>query len=93
MREETIIEKNVSLPMVRRLAMEAGFSRMRVVPLRSSAGYVFDYAATPDDALPLRQMWDDTLRHAMRPARSCGKTWAAPRCRGTSLPEKKFRSR
>ena len=64
MREETIIEKNVSLPRVRRLAMEAGFSRMRVVPLRSSAGYVFDYAATPDDALPLRQMWDDTLRHS-----------------------------
>ena len=63
MREESIIEKNVSLPMVRRLAMEAGFSRMRVVPLRSSAGYVFEYAATSDDVSRLRQMWDDTLRH------------------------------
>ena len=35
MREERIVEKSVSLPLVRRLAMEAGFSRMRVVPLRS----------------------------------------------------------
>jgi hypothetical protein len=62
MREESVIEKNVSLPLVRRLAMEAGFSRMRVVPLRSSAAYVFDYAATSADVFPLRRMWDDTLR-------------------------------
>jgi SAM-dependent methyltransferase len=62
MREECVIEKSVSLPVVRRLAMEAGFSRMRVVPLRSSAAYVFDYAATPADDLPLRQMWDESLR-------------------------------
>ena len=62
MREESVIEKSVSLPAIRRLAMEAGFSRMRVVPLRSSAAYVFDYAATPADGVPLRQMWDETLR-------------------------------
>ncbi len=63
MREESVIEKSVSLPVIRRLAMEAGFSRMRVVPLRSSAAYVFDYAATPHkDDEPLRQMWDETLR-------------------------------
>jgi hypothetical protein len=62
MREERVIEKSVSLPVIRRLAMEAGFSRMRVVPLRSPAAYAFDYAATPADSVPLRQMWDETLR-------------------------------
>jgi len=62
MREETVIEKGVSLPVIRRLAMEAGFSRMRVVPLLSSAAYVFEYAATPADGLPLRHMWDETVR-------------------------------
>jgi SAM-dependent methyltransferase len=62
MREEGVIEKGVSLPAVHRLAMAAGFSRMRVVPLRSSAAYVFDYSATPADGLPLRHMWDETLR-------------------------------
>jgi SAM-dependent methyltransferase len=62
MREERVIEKSVSLPAIRRLAMEAGFSRMRVVPLLSSAAYVFDYAAAPDDGVALRQMWDETLR-------------------------------
>ena len=35
---------------------------MRVVPLRSPAAYAFDYAATRADGLPLRQMWDETLR-------------------------------
>jgi SAM-dependent methyltransferase len=62
MREESVIEKNVSLPLIRRLAMEAGFKRMRAVPLRSSAAYVFEYAATPADGLSLRQMWDETVR-------------------------------
>jgi SAM-dependent methyltransferase len=62
MREESVIEKSVSLPVIRRLAMEAGFSRMRVVPLRSSAAYVFDYAAAPADGAPLQQMWAETLR-------------------------------
>jgi hypothetical protein len=64
MREETVVEKPVSLPHVRRLAVESGFTRMRVVPLRSSAAYVFDYAATEADGPSLRQMWDDTLRHS-----------------------------
>lgn len=62
MREEGVIEKNVSLPLVRRLAMEAGFSRMRVVPLRSAATYTFEYAGTVADGEPLRTMWDETLR-------------------------------
>jgi len=62
MREESVIEKSVSLPVIRRLAMDAGFSRMRVVPLLSSAAYVFEYAATPGDSQPLRHMWDETLR-------------------------------
>ena len=62
MREEAIIEKSVSLPLVRRLALEAGFRRMRVVPLRSSAAYVFDYAAAAADAGRLRQMWEESLR-------------------------------
>jgi SAM-dependent methyltransferase len=61
MREDSVVEKAVSLPLIRRLAFEAGFSRMRVVPLRSAAAYVLEYAASADDA-PLRQMWDDTLR-------------------------------
>lgn len=62
MREESVVEKAVSLPLIRRLAIEAGFSRMRVVPLRSSAAYVFEYAAAPGDGLALQQMWDETLR-------------------------------
>lgn len=62
MREESVVEKAVSLPLIRRLAIEAGFSRMRVVPLRSSAAYVFEYAAAPADGLALQQMWDETLR-------------------------------
>ena len=66
MREETVIEKAVSLPLIHRLATEAGFSRMRVVPLRSPADYVFDYTATDADAPALRQMWDDTLKHSPR---------------------------
>jgi SAM-dependent methyltransferase len=62
MREESVIEKNVSLPLIRRLAMEAGFSRMRVVPLRSAATYAFEYGATRADGEPLRAMWDETLQ-------------------------------
>jgi len=52
----------VSLPLIRRFAMEIGFTRMRVVPLRSSAAYVFDYAGTPADELRIKQLWDETLR-------------------------------
>ena len=66
MREETVIEKSVSLPAVRRLAVEAGFSRMRVVPLRSSDTYAFDYTGAAGDAAPLQQMWEDTLRHSTK---------------------------
>ena len=62
MREESVLEKGVSLPHVRRLAMEAGFTRMKVVPLRSSATYVFEYGAASADSVRLQQMWDETLR-------------------------------
>ena len=65
MREENIIEKPVSLPHIRRLALEAGFTRMTVVPLRSSSTYAFDYIA-PNDGERLRQMWEDTLFHSAR---------------------------
>jgi hypothetical protein len=51
----------MSLPLVRRLAMDAGFSRMRVVPLRSSGAYAFDYTASPADGAALDRMWNDTL--------------------------------
>src|SRR5260221_604881 len=47
MREDGVVEKSVSLPLIHRLAMDAGFSRMRVIPLRSPAAYAFDYGATP----------------------------------------------
>lgn len=66
MREETIIEKPVSLPHVRRLAFGAGFTRMTVVPLRSANTYVFEYAAGAPDGDRLRQLWEDTLRHSPR---------------------------
>jgi hypothetical protein len=62
MLEEGILEKNVSLPLIRRLAMDAGFKRMKVVPLRSSGAYVFEYAASSSDGTALRQMWDETVR-------------------------------
>jgi SAM-dependent methyltransferase len=63
MREERVLEKSVSLPVIRRLALEAGFTRMRVLPLRSSDTYAFDYTASDADRRALEQMWDDTLRH------------------------------
>lgn len=62
MREESVVEKAVSLPLIRRLAMEAGFTRMKVVPLRSSAAYVFEYACAATDGANLQHMWDETLR-------------------------------
>src|SRR6185503_6185918 len=64
MREESVIEKGVSLAGIHRLALAAGFSRMRVVPLRSTAAYVLDFAAGPADGPRLRQMWDETLSHS-----------------------------
>jgi SAM-dependent methyltransferase len=63
MREERVLEKSVSLPLIHRLAMEAGFTRMRVIPLRSSETYAFEYGASASDSAALRRMWDDTLRH------------------------------
>jgi hypothetical protein len=59
-----VVEKAVSLPLVRRLALEAGFTRMRVVPLRSSGSYAFDYHAGAADGPALRQMWEETMRHS-----------------------------
>ncbi|HET7216531.1 MAG TPA: class I SAM-dependent methyltransferase [Vicinamibacterales bacterium] len=64
MREERVLEKSVSLPVIRRLAMDAGFTRMRVIPLRSSETYAFDYTASDEDRQALEQMWEDTLRHS-----------------------------
>jgi SAM-dependent methyltransferase len=66
MREEGILEKNVSLPALRQLAFAAGFTHVRVVPLRSPTDYVFDYTATGADTRALEQMWSDTLRHGPR---------------------------
>lgn len=60
--EEGVLEKGVSLPLIRRLAREAGFSRMRVIPLRAPATYVLEYEAGRADETRLDKMWDDTLR-------------------------------
>lgn len=65
MREEGIIEKPVSLPHIRHLALQVGFTRMTVVPLRSPSTYAFEYMGGPNPDR-LQQMWDDTLRHAPR---------------------------
>ena len=64
MREERVLEKSVPLPLIRRLAVDAGFTRMRVIPLRSPDTYAFDYAASEEDRRALDQMWEDTLRHS-----------------------------
>ena len=64
MREETVLEKAVSLPLIRTLAMDAGFTRMRVSPLRSSSTYAFDYQAGHPDAAALDEIWSDTLKHS-----------------------------
>lgn len=66
MREEGILEKNVSLPALHQLAFAAGFTQVRVIPLRSPTDYVFDYTATAADTHALDQMWVDTLRHGPR---------------------------
>jgi ubiquinone/menaquinone biosynthesis C-methylase UbiE len=65
-REEQVIEKSVSLPHVRRLAIDAGFTRMTVVPLRGAVTYAFDYSAGPRDGAALDQLWKDTLLHSPR---------------------------
>jgi SAM-dependent methyltransferase len=66
MREEGILEKSVSLPLVHRLAREAGFTKMKVVPLRSAADYVMEYSSASPGRLRLQEMWNDTLRHSAR---------------------------
>ena len=66
MREESVVEKPVWLPHVHRLALEAGFTRMTVVPLRAAATYTLSYTATPQDREKLVAMWDDTLKHSPR---------------------------
>lgn len=64
MREETIIEKSVSLPAIHRLARAAGFARMTIVPLRSARAYALEYHATRDDVRALEGLWQDTLQRA-----------------------------
>lgn len=64
MREQGVLEKSVSLPLIHRFAREAGFSRMMVIPLQGSPFYLFEYTATPDDLEVLRQMWEETLRRS-----------------------------
>ena len=66
MREESIIEKSVALPYIRRLAFEVGFTKMTVVPLRSTATYAFDYRADQCDEQTLDRIWHDTLLHSPR---------------------------
>jgi SAM-dependent methyltransferase len=64
MREEQVIEKSVGLPLIRHLAARVGFTRMRVVPLRASGTYAFDYEASVTDDQALRDMWAETLQHS-----------------------------
>jgi len=64
MREEQVLEKSVSLPHVRRLATDIGFTRMRVIPLRASGAYTFDFTGSTEDGTVVGRLWDDTLRHA-----------------------------
>jgi ubiquinone/menaquinone biosynthesis C-methylase UbiE len=66
MREEGILEKSVPLPLIHRLAREAGFTKMKVVPLRSAADYVMEYSSASPGRLRLQEMWNDTLRHSAR---------------------------
>jgi SAM-dependent methyltransferase len=72
MREESIIEKPVSLAHIRRLAQAVGFTRMSIVPLRSPRTYTMPFTASVQDGAELQRVWDDTLRHAPREhARFC----------------------
>jgi SAM-dependent methyltransferase len=64
MREEQVMEKSVSLPLIRHLAAKAGFSRMRVVPLRASSTYAIDYDGSPETSRLLDGKWTETIRHA-----------------------------
>jgi ubiquinone/menaquinone biosynthesis C-methylase UbiE len=72
MREESIIEKSISLAHIRRIAHAVGFTRMSIVPLRSSRTYTMPYTASIEDGAELQRLWGDTLRHAPREhARFC----------------------
>jgi len=64
MREEAVVEKSVSLPLVRHLAERAGFTRMRIMPLRASATYAVDYDASPSTGRMLDDKWTETIRHS-----------------------------
>jgi SAM-dependent methyltransferase len=64
MREEQVMEKSVSLPLIRQLAARAGFTRMRVVPLRASATYAIDYDASPESSGAFDDKWKETIRHS-----------------------------
>ena len=86
MREESIIEKSVSLPYIRRLAFEVGFTKMTVVPLRSSGTYAFDYRADPGDDQTLASMWHDTLLHSPRERARFALLKGGERLRDTLLP-------
>ncbi|MBN1484252.1 MAG: class I SAM-dependent methyltransferase [Chloroflexia bacterium] len=66
MRELGVLEKSVPLALIHRLAQEAGFARMKVIPLRALSSYVFQYTATPADQGVLEQMWEQTLRFGPR---------------------------
>jgi SAM-dependent methyltransferase len=64
MREEEVVEKSVSLPLVRHLAERAGFTRMRIVPLRAAGTYAVDYDASPGTIGLLDDKWAETIRHS-----------------------------
>ncbi|HKW00522.1 MAG TPA: class I SAM-dependent methyltransferase [Vicinamibacterales bacterium] len=66
MREEGVLEKSVSLPAVRRLALASGFSKMQIIPLRSPECYVCDYDATDAADAAIDTLWQDTLRHSQK---------------------------
>ena len=84
MREEQVMEKSVSLPLIRHLAGQAGFTRMRVVPLRASATYAIDYDASPDGQRRVqRHKWAETLRHLAGRAREAPRSTRATRRRTT----------
>ena len=61
MREEGVLEKNVPLPLIYKLAGRIGFSGMIVVPLVQPDTYAFRYSVSRADYRALRKMWEDTL--------------------------------
>lgn len=66
MREEGVFEKSVALPVVRRLALASGFTRMQIIPLRSPECYLVDYQAGAGDDEALTEVWHDTLKHSQK---------------------------